>query len=150
MPSLVRLRTLVFAAALASAALAVLASPSPAADPPAAPAAAAESQPEAAPAKQQFLAILRPAERLRVECAWTMADEEATGRHFRRLQEAAAAGTVILAGRTQESLDLTMGLVIFEAADAAAAKAWAEADPAVQAGVMTVEVRRYQVAVARK
>jgi uncharacterized protein YciI len=92
---------------------------------------------------------LRPVERLRVESAWTKADEEATGRHFRRLQEAAAAGTVIFAGRTQEPLDATMGLIVFEAADAAAAKAWAEADPAVVAGVMTVEVRPYQLAVAR-
>ena len=111
--------------------------------------ASAETKAAEAPAKQQFLAILRPAERLRVETAWTKADEEATGRHFRRLQEAAAAGTVIFAGRTQEPLDATMGLIVFEAADAAAAKAWAEADPAVVAGVMTVEVRPYQLAVTR-
>jgi uncharacterized protein YciI len=113
------------------------------------PASPAASEP-AEPPKAQFLAILRPVERLRVESEWTKADEEATGRHFRRLQEAAAAGTVIFAGRTQEPLDATLGLIVFEAADAAAAKAWAEADPAVVAGVMTVEVRPYQLAVARR
>lgn len=111
--------------------------------------ASTESKAAEAPAKQQFLAILRPVERLRVVSAWTKADEEAAGRHFRRLQEAAAAGTVIFAGRTQEPLDATLGLIVFEAADAAAAKAWAEADPAVVAGVMTVEVRPYQLAVTR-
>ena len=131
----------VFAIALATSAIA-------ASDPQTAASNAERAAADAA-AKPQFLAILRPAERLRVESAWTKADEEATGRHFRRLQEAAAAGTVIFAGRTQEPLDATMGLIVFEAADAAAAKAWAEADPAVVAGVMTVEVRPYQLAVTR-
>lgn len=127
-----------------------LATPAPAAgDAHAEAAAKPAGQAAEAPAKQQYLAILRPVERLRVESAWTKADEEATGRHFRRLQEAAAAGMVIFAGRTQEPLDATMGLIVFEAADAAAAKTWAEADPAVVAGVMTVEVRPYQLAVAR-
>ena len=147
----VNVRALTSSIAFAVSILAlVLATPAPAAsDAHAETAAKPESQAAEAPAKQQFLAILRPVERLRVESAWTKADEEATGRHFRRLQEEAAAGTVIFAGRTQEPLDATMGLIVFEAADAAAAKAWAEADPAVVAGVMTVEVRPYQLAVAR-
>jgi uncharacterized protein YciI len=118
--------------------------------PAAAAAATPGTVPSPAPTPQQFLAILRPVERLKVKSAWTKADEEAVGRHFRRLQEAAAAGTVLFAGRTQEPLDATLGLVVFEAVDAAAAKAWAEADPAVVAGVMTVDVRPYQVAVQRR
>lgn len=148
--STIGLRHLTTGFALVSAVIGLaLATPASAADPQAAASASAETKVAEAPAKQQFLAILRPVERLRVESAWTKADEEATGRHFRRLQEAAAAGTVIFAGRTDEPLDVTLGLIVFEAADAAAAKAWAEADPAVVAGVMTVEVRPYQLAVAR-
>ena len=138
-----------FAFAVAVLAIALANAATAATDPPPAASASAESRAAEAPTKQQFLAILRPVERLRVESAWTKADEEATGRHFRRLQEAAAAGTVIFAGRTQEPLDATLGLIVFEATDAAAAKAWAEADPAVVAGVMTVEVRPYQLAVER-
>ena len=129
------------------------ATPAVAGDDPAAAATPAATAAPAAPAPaapKQFLAVLHLVPRLRVESAWTPADREAVGRHFRRLQEGAAAGSVILAGRTQEPLDVTMGLIVFEAADAAAAKAWAEADPAVAGGVMTVEVHPYEVAVSRR
>jgi uncharacterized protein YciI len=112
------------------------------------PAATAAAEPTAAAAKQ-YLAILRPVPSLYQESAWTPEHQAKVGEHFRRLQEEARAGRVILAGRTQEALDVTLGLVVFEAADDAAAKAWAEADPAVAGGVMTVEVRPYQVAVER-
>jgi uncharacterized protein YciI len=112
--------------------------------------AAATAQPAAEATKpQQFVAVLRLVPRLHVQSAWTPADEQAVGRHFRRLQEGAAAGNVILAGRTQEPLEETFGLIVFEAADPAAARTWAEADPAVAAGVMTVEVHPYQVAIER-
>jgi uncharacterized protein YciI len=117
---------------------------------PAADSAEAAAQPAAEATKpQQFVAVLRLVPRLHVQSAWTLADEQAVGRHFRRLQEGAAAGNVILAGRTQEPLEETFGLIVFEAADPAAARTWAEADPAVAAGVMTVEVHPYQVAIER-
>lgn len=57
---------------------------------------------------------------------------------------------MILAGRTTENLDKTFGLVIFEAENEAAAKAFMEADPAVQAGVMTATLHPYAVALKRK
>ena len=100
-------------------------------------------------APQHFLAVLRLVERLRVASGWTKADEDAVEQHFRRLQEAAQAGTVLFAGRTDEPFDVTIGLVVFQAADLAAAKAWAEADPTVVRDVMTVEVRPYRLAVMR-
>ena len=58
-----------------------------------------------------------------------MPTSAAVGRHFAYLQAAAERGQVILAGRTAEPLDRTFGLVVFEAADEAAARTFMAADP---------------------
>lgn len=58
-------------------------------------------------------------------------DERAVGEHFRRLKQLTAKGVVILAGRTNEPGDRTMGLVVFEAADEAAARETLRPQPAV-------------------
>jgi uncharacterized protein YciI len=105
--------------------------------------------PAAAP-KKHFLYILKLIPRLHAESAWTKADEEAVGRHFRHLKAAVERGQVVLAGKTDEPGDKTFGLVIFEAADEATAKAFMESDPAVVAGVMTAELRAYHLALLRK
>lgn len=97
----------------------------------------------------QYLYVLKPVPRLHADSAWTEADSAAVGRHFRRLQQATADGIVILAGRTMEPGDRTFGLVIFEAADEAAARAFMEADPAVAEGVMTATLHPYRVALQR-
>jgi uncharacterized protein len=108
----------------------------------------AQAQEAARP--KQYLYVLRVAPHLHQESKWSEADQAATGRHFKRLQEAMAKGQVILAGKTSEPLDQTFGLVVFEAADDAAAKAFMEGDPAVQAGVMTATLHPYGVALLRK
>jgi uncharacterized protein YciI len=95
----------------------------------------------------QFLYVLRLVPRLREEQAWTDADHAAIGRHFAYLQTAAERGQVILAGRTTEPLDRTFGLVVFAAADEAAACAFMAADPAIAAKIMTAELHPYRVAV---
>jgi uncharacterized protein YciI len=105
---------------------------------------------QAEEAKKQYLYVLRVAPHLQDEAKWSDADKAATGRHFKRLQDDLAKGRVILAGRTSEPLDKTFGLVVFEAADDAAAKAYMDADPAVQAGVMTATLHPYAVALLRK
>jgi uncharacterized protein YciI len=99
---------------------------------------------------QQFIYMLKVAPHLQDEKKWSDKDKAATGAHFQRLKQAAAEGKVIIGGRTTEPLDKTFGLVIFEAADEAAAKAFMEADPAVQAGVMTATLHPYSVAMQRK
>ena len=71
------------------------------------------------------------------------------GHHFQRLQAATRTGTVLLAGRTDESNDKTLGRVVFEAADAAETERFMSEDPAVVAAVMFQEVRPYQVAPMR-
>jgi uncharacterized protein YciI len=98
----------------------------------------------------QFLGILRLVPRLHDDRAWTKDDQAAVGRHFTRLKAATESGQVILAGRTAESGDRTMGLVIFEAADAQAAETFMAEDPAVVSGVMLFEVRPYNIALLRK
>lgn len=110
---------------------------------------AADGAPAPAP-KKQFLYVLRLVPRLHDDKAWTPADQSAVGRHFERLKAATATGQVILAGRTTESGDKTMGLVIFEAADEAAARAFMEGDPAVAENVMTATLHPYAVALRAK
>lgn len=113
-----------------------------------APAAFAETPVAATP--QQFLYMLRVAPHLHDEAKWSDKDKAATSRHFERLKKAAADGKVILAGRTTEQLDKTFGLVVFEAENDKAARAFMEADPAVVAGVMTATLHPYSVALQRK
>jgi len=113
--------------------------------------AAADPAPAPAPAPtRQFLYLLHLVPRLHQPTGWTADDEAAVVRHYRRLKEGVERGQVILAGKTDEPGDLTFGLVIFEAEDEAAARAYMAADPAVVAGIMTAELRPYRVALLRK
>jgi len=75
-------------------------------------------------------------------------DEEArvVARHAEHLQRLAHEGTVHHFGRTAVDDERTLGLVVFEAEDEAAARALADADPAVAAGVMCAEVFPYRQA----
>ena len=101
-------------------------------------------------ALKTFLIVLRPVPRLHDEQAWTAADNAAVGAHFQRLKAATEARQVILAGRTHEPGDQTMGLVVFTATDEAAAREFMNADPCVVAGVMTATLHPYDLALLRK
>jgi len=105
---------------------------------------------ETATAPKQFLYLLHVAPSKQVESAWTARDHAAVDEHFKRLQDATAAGKVVLAGRTNEPLDKTFGIVIFEAESEDAARKFMEDDPAVKAGVMTATLHPYGVALERK
>ncbi len=100
----------------------------------------------AAPKPKHFLIILKPVPRLHDEKAWTKEDNAAVGAHFNRLKAAVAEGKVILAGRTTEPLDQTIGLIIFSAPDEAAAREFMNTDPCVTAGVMTGTLHPYGLA----
>lgn len=97
----------------------------------------------------QFLYLLQLVPRLREEKDWTDADHASIGRHFAYLQAAAERGQVILAGRTTEPLERTFGLVVFEAANEAAARAFMVTDPALAENIMTAELHPYRIAVQR-
>jgi uncharacterized protein YciI len=110
-----------------------------AADPVATPAATA-------PKPKHFLIVLRLPERLHDQKAWTKEDNAAVGAHFTRLKAAVAEGKVLLAGRTEEPLDRTMGLIILTAPDETAAREFMNADPCVIGGVMTATLHPYGLA----
>lgn len=103
-----------------------------------------------APKPKHFLIVLKPVPRLHDEQAWTKEDNAAVGAHFNRLKAGVAEGKVLLAGRTTEPLDRTMGLVIFSAPDEAAAREFMNADPCVAAGVMTATLHPYGLALMAK
>lgn len=128
------------AAALAAAALTVHAQ---------APAASAP-QAAAAPKPQHFVYLLRVAPAYHDAARWTKVENDTVGRHFVRLSEATKAGRVVFAGRTNEALDRTFGLVVFEAANEAEAREFMNGDPAVAAGLMTATLHPYVLALQRR
>ena len=103
-----------------------------------------------AQARGQYVYVLQVAPRFQEEATWTETENAVIARHFDRLVQAAKAGQVILAGRTDEPLDQTFGLVIFEADSEAAAREFMQDDPAVIAGLMTATLHPYAVALQRK
>ena len=119
-------------------------------------ASAAESTPTPASAStpksptRHFLIVLRLVPRLHDEKSWTDADKAVVGQHFKRLQAAVATGQVLIAGRTEEPLEKTFGLVVFSATDEAAAREFMLADPCVVQGVMTGTLHPYGLALRAK
>lgn len=99
---------------------------------------------------QQFVYVLRVTPAFHDESKWTKQQNDAVGRHFVRLSQATDSGKVIFAGRTNESLDRTFGLVVFEADSVDAARQFMETDPAVEAGLMSATLHPYVMALQRK
>ena len=131
-------------------ALALVAPRTHAADTPAVTSPAPTEPAKKAAPKKHFLIVLRLAPRLHDDNAWTDADKGTVGAHFQRLKTATDAGQVILAGRTPEAGDKTMGLVVFTAEDEPAARAFMLGDPCVAAGVMLGELRPFSLALRAK
>lgn len=100
--------------------------------------------------RQQYVYVLHISPRFQNEASWTEKENTAVAQHFERLAQATKAGQVILAGRTNEPLDKTFGLVIFEAGSETAAREFMQADPTVIAGLMTATLHPYAVALQRK
>ena len=104
-----------------------------------------KSTPE--PGKQkQFIYVQRLVPRLYDGQKWTKEDNATSDQHFIRFQEATKSGQLILAGRTQEPGDKTLGIAIFKASDEAAARAFVKADPLISAGLMNAELHPFAVA----
>lgn len=106
--------------------------------------------PAAAVPQKHFLIVLKLVPRLHDDQAWTKDDQALVSAHFRRLKTTLEAGQLVLAGRTEEPGDRTVGLVIFKAPDEAAAREFMLADPCVAAGVMTATLHPYGIALMQK
>jgi len=77
----------------------------------------------------------------------TEAEREVFGVHFERFERALADGTIILVGPTFGPTNT--GIAIFEAPDEAAAREFMGADPVIQAGICTGELRPFRVSLLR-
>lgn len=95
-----------------------------------------------------YIYVLQLVPRLQGEAAvWTEEDERLVTAHFLRLKRDHQQGVVRLAGRTEATDARGFGIVLFEAASLADALAYAQADPAVLGGVMTVSCQPFRVAI---
>ena len=70
--------------------------------------------------------------------------------HFKRLQDMLEEGKLIFAGRAEVQNDRTFGIVVFDAKSFEDAEQIANDDPAVKAGIMSVEVFPFSVALIRR
>jgi uncharacterized protein YciI len=94
----------------------------------------------------EFLYRIQPTRLTMLTDAPTPAEAAAIAAHRAYLDRMAAAGVVLLFGRTQTTDASTFGIVIFRAESAEAARRIMAADPAVAAGVMRGEVFPFRVA----
>lgn len=95
----------------------------------------------------QFLYRFLPGDRPELAAgpvAWTDADLEVAERHGAHLERGAAAGIVLVAGRSQDWSG--PAIVILEAEDEAAAQAFVEADPFVSEGLFRAGLHPFRIA----
>jgi uncharacterized protein YciI len=106
-----------------------------------------------AEARTPWILVLSLRPDLREPTAWTDAERQAVGAHFAMLQREAAAGRVLLAGRSDDRdaegrlHEDVLGIGIFYASSREDAEAFVADDPAVTAGVMKVRVHSFNLAV---
>ena len=77
-------------------------------------------------------------------------EEAAAARQFECLNGLNEKGTVLLAGRTQNTDESSFGIVILEVDSEDAARAIQEADPDITIGIMRPELFPYRVALMPK
>ena len=73
----------------------------------------------------------------------TPEEQAIVSEHLQHLLRLAEQGTVLHIGRTANNDERTVGIVVFEAADIAAAEGVVQSDPAVRAGVMRADMFPY-------
>jgi uncharacterized protein YciI len=81
---------------------------------------------------------------------WKEMDKQTVQVHFNRLQDMLSKGKLILAGRADVENEKTFGIVIFEADSFEEAVRIANEDPAVKAGIMSVEVFPFSLPLMKK
>jgi uncharacterized protein YciI len=94
----------------------------------------------------EFLYRLQPTRPTMLTEGLTPEEEAAVAAHLAYLGRLAAAGVVLLFGRTQTTDPSTFGIVIFRAGSPAEAHRIMADDPAVQGHVMRAELLTFRVA----
>lgn len=100
---------------------------------------------------QQYLYQFLPGDRPELAwdpSAWTPQDTAVATAHVDYLEQGAAAGAVMLAGRCQDGIG--PAIVIVEVEDESAARRFMEADPFVASGLFGASLHPYRVAISRK
>ena len=95
------------------------------------------------PTNHEFICFIEPARQGMVDEP-TDAEAAAVEAYFQYLKSLTEQGIVVLAGRTTEPPHV--GIVIFRAADRAAAEAIMDDDPAIKAGVFTPRLQPFRIA----
>jgi uncharacterized protein len=96
--------------------------------------------------QQQFIYFLRP-KRLEMLTKGPTAEEaRVQGEHGKYLEGLAARGIVVLAGRTSNNDETTVGIVILNASDEVAARQIMEFDPFVKGNLMAATLLPFRVA----
>jgi len=97
---------------------------------------------------EYFIYQLKLAPRYRKEANWTEQARQIISTHFNYLKENCDAGNVLLAGRTNLSIEdeNNAGLCIFKVESADAARSFMDNDPAVKNGVMTAQLFPFSLA----
>ncbi|MBV8847061.1 MAG: hypothetical protein JO307_29990 [Bryobacterales bacterium] len=97
-------------------------------------------------ADQQFIYFMRAKRFEMLVDGPTEEEQRVIGEHSNYLQRRAAEGVVVLAGRTTNNDENTVGIVIVNAADETAARAFMESDPFVRSGLMNATLFPFRVA----
>jgi uncharacterized protein len=97
----------------------------------------------------QYIYTIKLIERLHDLKKWTVEDQEAVNKHFEYLKTQMNLGKMILAGRTQNDLKDTFGIVIFNAQDDEDAQMFMENDPSIQSEVMIGNLYPYAIALSK-
>lgn len=97
---------------------------------------------------EYFIYQLRLVPFYRQETNWTEQTRQIVSTHFNYLKKNCDAGNVLLAGRTNLSIEdeNNAGICIFKAESAGAARNFMDNDPAVKHGVMTARLFPFSLA----
>jgi uncharacterized protein YciI len=89
---------------------------------------------------RDYIYILNLKPKYQDQAAWGDKENKTLEDHYARLQRQHKRGTVKYVGKTDLPLtnENNFGMVVFEAEDDTMAELFAQADPAVMAGIMTV------------
>lgn len=99
---------------------------------------------------KQFIYVIRLIPKYQDEKNWDDNAKKTMLVHFKNLQDLLKEGKLLLAGRTDVELPITFGICVFNAKSLEEATEIGNNDPAVKAGMMTVEVFPFNVALMKK